>query len=208
MKLRSFGCSFIYGSDLNCQTSTWPALVAKFLDLEYVCHAVPGSGNLQIMESVFRYFQPGDICVIGWTWIDRFDFIDVETEKWQTLRPALDHEHAGYYYKNLHSQYRDMLTNLCYIKATVDFLHRETYLMTAMDSLLFEKIQPSWHDPTAVSNLQHYVEPHIKNFQGQNFLDWSRNNNFEISQKWHPLEHAHRAAADYIINHHLTVTNK
>lgn len=200
MTLHSFGCSFIYGSDLDSPSLTWPSLMARELGCHHICHAVPGAGNLQIMESVLQNYQPGDICIVGWTWIDRFDFVDISDESWQTLRPALDHQHADFYYRNLHSQYRDMLTNLCYIKTVIDTLGDSNYIMTALDYLLFEEVNPNWHQPNAVSKLQNLVKPHIKDFGGKNFLDWSRDRGFDISEKWHPLEDAHKAAADYFID--------
>jgi hypothetical protein len=59
MKLKSFGCSFTYGSDLHdcdipqwgASRQTWPALLAKNHNLEYECHAHPGIGNLQINQA-------------------------------------------------------------------------------------------------------------------------------------------------------------
>lgn len=202
MKLLSFGCSFVYGTDLPSPMHSWPALMSQQLGLDYQCHAKPGAGNLQIMESVLRHSDPQSICVINWTWIDRFDFVDISTESWQTLRPALDHGHAEYYFRNMHSQYRDMLTNLVYIKTAIDFLQTNNckFIMTAMDDLLFEKVQKEWHDPTAVLYLQESIKPYIKDFEGLNFLEWSRKNKFPVSDTWHPLEVAHRAAADLFID--------
>lgn len=202
MILRSFGCSFIYGTDLSSPARTWPRLIASNLGLPYQCHAWPGIGNLQIMESILRSVQPGDLCIVNWTWIDRFDFVDSTQELWHTLRPALDHDHAAYYYRHLHSQYRDMLTNLIYIKTAVDFLQVQDcgFLMTAMDSLLFECVQAEWHDPAATNYLQQQVKPHIKDFDGLDFLNWSRGRGFAVSESWHPLEQAHGAAADYFID--------
>ena len=199
MKLRSFGCSFVYGTDLSSPMRTWPALMSQQLGLGYQCHAEPGLGNLQIMESILRHSDPDSICVINWTWIDRFDFVDISNESWQTLRPALDHKHAEYYYRNLHAQYRDMITNLVYIKTAIDFLQEKdcAFIMTAMDDLLFEKVRKEWHDPSAVDYLQKSIRPFLKDFDGKNFLDWSRWKNFAVSDRWHPLEDAHRSAADF-----------
>jgi len=203
MKLKSFGCSFIYGSDLRDRSQTWPALISKMLGIEYECYAIPGSGNLQILESILAQVQKNEesIFVINWTWIDRFDFISVHDEKWQTLRPALDYANAEYYYRHLHSQYRDMLTNLSYVKTAVDALiqQHQKFIMTYMDHLMFEKIDPGWHDPMAVEHLQSKIFPWVSDFSGKNFLDWSRDQGFPVSDTWHPLEDAHKAAADYIL---------
>ena len=68
--------------------------------------------------------------------------------------------------------------------------------MTYMDDLLFETVNPKWHPPDAVAYLQQLVRSHLHDFAGQNFLDWSRSNRFEVSAAWHPLEQAHAAAAE------------
>lgn len=201
MKLTSHGCSFIYGSELPSPSLSWPALIAQHLGYDYQCCAVPGSGNLQIMESVLLNAQDSNLCLINWTWIDRFDFVDVEHESWQTLRPALDHDHAGYYYRNLHSQYRDMLTNLVYISTTISFLNHKQipFIMTYMDDLLFAAVNPQWHRPDAVTHLQQQVRACMHDFDGLNFLDWSRTKLLAVSDAWHPLEEAHAAAANLML---------
>jgi hypothetical protein len=199
MKLSGYGCSFIYGTDLSSTESTWPAIIARRLGYDYACHANPGSGNLQIMESVLKHGLDDDFSVMSWTWIDRFDLINSDTESWETLRPVLDHEHAEYYFKNIHSQYRDMLTNLTYINTAMDFLisNNKKFLMTFMDHLILEKIHPNWHDPLPIHYLQQKIIPYLKTFDGYTFLEWSRNHGFPVSDSWHPLEDAHQAAAEY-----------
>lgn len=202
MKIKSFGCSFIHGDELSSPLNAWPALIAQDHGWDYQCHAVPGSGNLQIMESILRHSDPGSLSIINWTWIDRFDFVNSITEQWETLRPALDHQHAEYYFRNLHGQYRDMLTNLCYVKTALDFLIEKNikFVMTAVDDLFFEVVKKEWHDPAAVSHLQSKIQPYLQSFEGQGFLSWSRSNGYQISDAWHPLEDAHRAAADLFID--------
>jgi len=201
MKLKSFGCSFVYGSELSSPLLSWPALLSQDIGRDYQCLAVPGCGNLQIMESVLLHASHTDFCVINWTWIDRFDFVNAADESWHTVRPALDHEHADYYYRHLHGQYRDMLTNLVYIHTAMDFLGAQKipYIMTYMDSLLFATVQPEWHAPNAVTYLQQRVKSHLQDFDGQNFLDWSRRQAFAVSPSWHPLEEAHAAAAKLML---------
>jgi hypothetical protein len=201
MKLTSHGCSFVYGSELSSPSLSWPALIAQQIGYDYHCSARPGIGNLQIMESVLLDADKGDLCVINWTWIDRFDFVDASNESWQTLRPALDHECAEFYFQNMHGQYRDMLTNLTYISNTISFLtqRRIPFVMTYMDHLLFDPVRPEWHQPSAVSYLQQQVRSHLHDFDGLNFLDWSRRCGFRVSESWHPLEQAHNAAAEFML---------
>jgi len=202
MKLISFGCSFMAGTDLVSPADTWPATVACQLGIQHECHARPGIGNLQIMELIIdQCVQNDTVFVINWTWIDRFDFVDISTESWNTLRPALDHVHADVYYRDLHSQYRDMLTNLCYIYTAMNCLisQNQRFIMTYMDYLLFETVDQHWHRSRAVQLLQTKIRPYLEDWQGKNFLDWSREGGYDISPAWHPQDSAHQAAANYML---------
>lgn len=210
MRLRSFGCSFIFGSDLHDDgrnlrratpsRHTWPALVAQHLGYDYDCYARPGAGNLQIAERVLSQAACNEqyLFVIGWTWIDRFDYTTPD-DVWQTLRPTTETEVAECYYRDLHSQYRDKLTTLINIRLCIDTLRQKNipFVMTYMDELMFEN---KWHATPAITDLQDYIRPYLSSFQGKSFLDWSRAGNYEISDMLHPLEPAHRAAADLVIS--------
>lgn len=222
MLLKSFGCSFIYGTDLadvNSQPGssytdysvlTWPSLLAQNLGCHYECHARPGSGNLRILEKILS--QSATDCdaiyVIGWTWIDRFDYTVEPTGRdhvydlagtslWQTVMPVDSDERARVYYRDLHSQYRDKLTNLIYIQTAVDVLKRKQipFVMTYIDNLLFET---EWHANPAIVELQNYVRPYMTQFEQQTFLEFSKQKGFPISETLHPLEPAHQAAAAVI----------
>jgi hypothetical protein len=210
MKIKSFGCSFIYGTDLGDNPHiwkyselTWPAILANQLGYDYECYARPGSGNLQIAERVLNECNKKDsvLYIINWTWIDRFDFVKSEDQwqPWDTLRPTSTERHAESYYKNLHSEYRDKLTTLISVKTVIDILLEKgiKFIMTYEDDLLFDQ---RWHTSLAVKELQNAVSKHMTTFEGQGFLSWSRKNNYPISEAWHPLEEAHSAAADYMIS--------
>lgn len=213
MILKSFGCSFVYGNELNdchghASQLTWPALVAQNLGLEYQCYARPGSGNLQILNQILNQVsvEPA-IYIVNWTWIDRFDYIDSYNDTWQTLLPNEQNANSNWYYKNIHSQFRDKLASLLHINTAINVLqqYHQKFIMTAMDELIFEN---DWHTNFAVSTLQHEVAPHIQRFANQNFLEWSRSNNYPESALWHPLEAAHLAAADYAIKNFIPVLYK
>ena len=213
MKLKSFGCSFIFGSELSDDGSnldyegysqlTWPAILSQKLEYEYECHARPGAGNLRILESVLSQSESNknDLYVIGWSWIDRFDFIDTimpyNPVGWNTIVPGDNTKKADFYYRNLHSQFQDKLTTLSYINLAVDTLKQKNipFIMTYMDDLIFER---QWHSTPAVAGMQNYIQTYMSTFQGKNFIDWSRDQNFDISKSLHPLESAHQAAADLV----------
>jgi hypothetical protein len=234
MNLKSFGCSFIFGSDLadandwknplkSSSNNTWPGLVANKLGYNYQCYALPGAGNLQIVDRVLMHSTisgPTDLFVVGWTWIDRYDYRNRHYEQqlrdwemlstdainwpnivwpdWVTIRPSEKNNLSKMYYQQLHSEYQDKLTCLSYIKLTVDTLLQKNipFIMTYMDELLFDQ----HHNTTpAVTYLQEYIQPHLTTFDSKTFLDWSRANGYPESSNWHPLEESHRAAADYML---------
>jgi len=207
MRLNSFGCSFIYGTELaDCSESasqlTWPAKLAQHLNYDYKCHAQGGSGNLQILERVLNqasFSDSSDLFVIGWTWIDRFDYCSGSHNHWKTIRPGDTDGVSRNYYKDLHSEYRDKFTSLCYIQLAIDTLQQRNipFIITCMDYLLFDQ---RWHTSPSVLDLQSYIRPFITDFEGLSFLDWSRQYDYPETAAWHPLEAAHRAAGDYIIN--------
>lgn len=210
MLLKSFGCSFIFGSDLPDDKSTetysaasrltWPALMAKTLDVDYECYACPGAGNLRILESVLSHVASVNkdvMFVIGWTWIDRFDYTSTQDE-WKTILPVDKSSLAKTYYKDLHSQYRDKLTTLLQIRNAIDVLNqcKIPFIMTHMDNLIFES---EWHVTPAVIELQEYTQSYISTFEDKTFLDWAQTKKYKISPSLHPLEAAHAAAATLML---------
>lgn len=222
MKLKSFGCSFIFGTDLaddgrdqkvpTPSNHTWPALLAREFGYDYECFARPGSGNLQIAERVLSHAvgEEPAFFLISWTWIDRFDYtnsnitndpIQAKWNNWRTLMPIDSSSLAETYYKGLHSEYRDKLSSLMCIKLVIDTLKQKNipFLMTYMDHLLFDQ---RWNHTPAVIDLQNFIMPYMVTFQDQTFLEWSRSHGYPESKTCHPLETAHRAAADHIANHY------
>ena len=219
MILKSFGCSFIFGSDLaddgrdlpipTPSQHTWPAHLARHLDYNYQCYARPGSGNLQIAERVLSHAADNQsaLYVIGWTWIDRFDYTNSNIENtpiqsqwnnWRTLMPVDNTQLAKTYYQGLHSEYRDKLSTLMHIKLVIDTLTQKNcpFIMTYMDNLIFDQ---KWHCTPAVLDLQNYIKPYMTDFEGVSFLEWSRKNGYPETKAWHPLEQAHQAGSEYII---------
>lgn len=202
MFTKSFGCSFIFGTDLSDQIDgkaselTWPAVFCKKKHYHYRCYAQGGIGNLAIANSVLEQVasRVTALFIIGWTWIDRFDYID-QHNTWQHIRPDTGTELAQTYHSQLHSQTRDQLTNLITIRTVIDSLqeHDLPFIMTYQDELLFDK---TYSTVPAVQILQNYVQPHMTLFEGQTFLNWSRSCGYAESAGWHPLDQAHAAGAE------------
>jgi len=222
MTLNSFGCSFIFGTDLADTEHrkpyilgsqfTWPALLAKKLGYEYSTRARPGIGNLRILENILKESANPDnkIFVISWTWIDRFDYTVpadnlnpignwnlVDKDQWCTIVPAGQDNISKDYYRNFHSQLKDKLTTLIYIKTAIDQLNQKgiPFVMTYMDDLIFET---EWHTTSVIIDLQNCIRPYMTKFEGHTFLEWSKKKGFPISETLHPLEPAHKAASELI----------
>ena len=208
MMLKSFGCSFIWGSDLSdlgrtggCapySRLTWPAVLSRQCGMRYNCYAFPGAGNLRILEQVLEQAESDsqDFFVISWSWIDRFDYQDHDS--WKTLLPVDQSDVSKFYYRYLQSEYIDKLTTLLHIRTAIDTLNQKRipFLMTYMDPLMLDQ---TWHTNCVTASLQRYIQPYLHLFDNKTFLDWSRAQSHPISDRWHPLELAHSAAADVML---------
>ena len=221
MKLKSFGCSFIFGTDLpddgrlgpmaTPSHLTYPALIANQQGWEYACHARPGAGNFEILGRIIDELASDQDCMylINWTWIDRFSYINEQKAThhyhpfnprgWQSIMPVDSTDLARMYYRDMHSQLRDKFESLISIKTAIDILQQANipFIMTWTDQLLWET---ECHCPPMIAWLQAQARPYVMSFDGLNFVQWSRLKGFDISETMHPLEQAHQAAADLIMH--------
>ena len=218
MKLKSFGCSFIFGTDLHDDSRyrpkatpsnyTWPALLAQHHNLDYVCYARPGAGNLEIVERLLSQLTDTEpaFYVIGWTWIDRFSYTGTGDQffktPWNTVMPIDTDPAAQTYYRHYHSELRDKLTTLINVRTAIDALQASgnRFIMTYMDDLMFDT---RWNTTPAVSALQGHCEPHMTRFDNKSLLEYAKESGFEISPTLHPLEAAHEAAFRLINSYNL-----
>jgi len=213
MKLKSFGCSFIFGSELADITTkskkysqlTWPAIIAQRQGLDYACYARPGSGNLQILNNILDQVaqHSSDIYVINWTFVNRWDYMYAGNNQWHSVLPWDTHDRAEFYYRHFQAEYTDKLNNLIWIDCAVQALQSvgAKFCMTYMDELLLDS---RWNISPGIAQLQKKIAPHLHLFDGSNFVEWSQRNSYLISPEYHhPREQAHLAAADYLQNHSL-----
>lgn len=204
MKVKSFGCSFIYGSELSDDLNgsqpsklSWPALVAKSLNAEYECFAKPGSGNLQIYNSLLNNIDDSDtVYIVGWSYIDRFDYKNLLKDTWQTILPNVETSKAHFYYANFHNQFKDKMLSLTLIHSALKFLTDKKFIMTWQDSLLWET---DWHVDNTIINLQQACRPKFLDYDGLDFSNWSFKKGYPVSKMGHPLDQAHKAAAEHIL---------
>lgn len=81
MKLLAAGCSFVYGNELADATvdhhsnNTFTALLARHLELDYHCVAVPGAGNDTIARQVIQHLDHDTkLVVVVWSYAGRFEW--------------------------------------------------------------------------------------------------------------------------------------
>lgn len=216
-KIVGFGDSFVFGSELANNPvghRSWIGLAAKKLGVEYETVSVPGCGNENIARQILTYFSnhPADstLAVVNWTWGARWDFYIPGKEQWTTLgltcvpsklAPMVGHEEAekilDFYSKYPgYSTLWDKWRTLQSIYASQQFMKSlgVASIQTFMD---YEMWDQTWHAPDYIKALQELTRPELQNFQGKNFLDWSREHNFPVTEPgWHPLEPAHEAACE------------
>ena len=201
-----------WSSKFKCEDtseSTWPALIAKSLNCDYECCAVGGRGNQWISWACNAYFTSDTLCIINWTWFERFDYFDVSVDDWRTTHPRHEDKLDHYFYRNLDSDIWNLHRNLQQIHSTISLLKQNNvnFIMTCLDNSYLSDLKdfrPGTQSNTvwtnAVSGLQEQVIPYIVDFEGMSFLEWSKHNSFELGPNGHPLEKAHAEAANYILD--------
>lgn len=216
-KIVSFGDSFVFGSEIQNNhdgKKAWAGLAAQKLGVEYKTLSVPGCGNENISRQILTYFSnnPVDntLVVINWTWGARWDFYIPGKETWTTLgltcvpsklAPMVGSEEAKkileFYNKYPgHSTLWDKWRTLQTIYSTQQYLKSlgANIIQTYMD---YEMWDQTWHAPDYIKTLQELTRTDLENFEGQNFLDWSRQRGFTVTEPGlHPLEQAHEAACE------------
>jgi hypothetical protein len=210
--LIAFGDSVTWGTELKGCTDqeysldTWTALCAKDLGVEYRCLARGGVGNQFISSSVFLKYTSSirkyrNFYVVNWTWIDRFDYIDIDTNIWRTIHPQHHNKLSHFFYKHIDNVAWNLMRNLQIIYATIQFLEANDcdFFMTCQDETLFTKDYAIDHTPM-ISTLQSFIKPYMNYIENQNFLDWSKDKGFPIGPGGHPLEEAHAAAAPFYLD--------
>lgn len=219
-KLVAAGCSFIFGNDLKDQqgakpsNSTFPALLAQDLGLDYRCVAVPGSGSdSQVRQVIENVDQDTELVVVCWSYAGRFEF-DFDELGWHSTR----HLNSNFWAKEiLESFARQFYGNLTqryqwyhYVKDIVFLQQWLTakaipYLFCSMDPDFSKKAikDTTFQTLCAAINFDHWFFWKIGK-RNLGFRQWSFDMQkidprYEIGEAaQHPLEHAHRESFNLI----------
>jgi hypothetical protein len=63
--------------------------------------------------------------------------------------------------------------------------------------------ETQWHCNPTILELQNYIRPYMTLFDNKNFLEFSQACGYPISERFHPLDEAHAAAAELIKSYNL-----
>lgn len=105
-RLITFGCSHTRGEGVDDpSTESWPAYLAKNLELECVNLGKDGISNKFIQHAVHTFdFRPDDVVVILWTYPVRYDIFKSPTE-FLNMIPMKKGELNNVWYENFHTDY-------------------------------------------------------------------------------------------------------
>lgn len=176
--------------------STWPALVSKDLNIPYECYAISGASNQTILRQLLTHLDnltADDLVVIGWTFIDRWDFY--YNDEWVTIRPDTEHEVSKIYFKYVQSELWDKWETLKSISLVQTLLKERgiNFLMTCQDTLINDA---NYNIDTYIDTLRNIVRNDIVWFDNCGFNEWAKG--YPRGKNGHPLEEAHQAAFEYI----------
>ena len=211
----AFGDSFTRGDELaDCpehtndfahSTHTWPAILSQIRNCKYYCYALGGVGNQYIGWQIANRLRLDSLFIVNWTYFERFDYVDIDSDQWATVHPRHDNKMNHYFYKHIDSEVWNTYRNLLHMHSAISLLKQNNidFYMTCIDSRysmhvdnMLNFANPKWND--AIIKLHEQVQPHIITFEELNFVDWSAYNGFAVGSHGHPLEKAHLAAAKYI----------
>ena len=119
-KVVAIGDSFTRGDELaDCKdqlqnveiqpkqfsSNTWPALIAKGLSLDYECIAIGGRGNQWMSMIVSKLIETHKDClfIVNWSWFERFDYINTESQQWTVTHPRHNNKLDHYFYRHIDS---------------------------------------------------------------------------------------------------------
>ncbi len=128
-RLIVFGCSLSYGHGLpDCFISPnlpgdkhsnlgWPSIVAKHLNRVCVNKSSPGSSNKRIWNEVINFeYQPNDLVIIQWSFIDRTAII--KANNIEDIGPWTNHT----FYKDMYDENDSLLMSKLFVNHSNMFL--------------------------------------------------------------------------------------
>ena len=219
-KILSAGCSFIQGSELGDEHpfshQTYPALIAKQLQVDYDSVAYPSASNQGIAKTLFDYKRLDNcLVIVQWTFPSRlgvnlsyeYKGKHGQNKQWFDLAPN-NWDLINHF--NEYREYTQQLKDL-----NIDKLHDVVYRHTGNDdnfnfyTLLAiraaQQLLASTKTPyifiagcNALSNIKG-----VHNIDGLGFVEYCDAKKFLKGPHNHPLHEAHQSVCNFILDKKL-----
>jgi len=217
-KLIGAGCSFIQGAELGDENSklgysvdTYPALIAKKLNLSYDCLAYGGASNIGIAKMILDHDIQDAILMVQWTFESRVGLqLNLKVNpmlkngiNWFDLAPG-----NWLFRKDIWSppKYMRNLATSGFEKFQEDFYkyvgNDETFVLysdLAMKSVLHHAQQQNAKVFFFTASDRLIGINRCMAFEGKSFIAFAKKHSCPIGKLSHPLHQAHQLAADYIL---------
>ena len=193
------------GSSTIIAPWSFPAIIAKKLNYEFVSKAKPIISNHKITRKILSYesYQPGDFVLADWTSTVRHEF---RTQQGWTgtsrgnIKPGSVFEEQWYQGPG-QWEYTGVYFALKEILLAQTFLVNKNipYLFVfdnneVLDSMLYKEPDPYLASLISLINWDQFLW-----FENNGFVNWCKKHNYEFDGT-HPVKSAHQAAAEYILN--------
>ena len=175
------GCSLTHGDDLSeseRKTSSWPALISKYHNAEFVNDGVPGGSNVRTVSRVLQNINKYNRMYIQLSYINRFTFYD--PKNWHEINfvQQLNHTHyrnidyyktfGKYYYSHWSSvlfEFKRYLEQIVLLQSVLN-QNNQSYLMIPAGVIPWSKL--ICEEKNFVKNLSSLID--IQNFDDFNIL--------------------------------------
>ena len=197
----SFGASITSGVGLKDPNNNWAKIIANAIGIDHINQARGGAANGGISRHICSYPDyKNDLILAMWTSSTRYEFrTDNDWQEINGMMKPTAFSRAWYQGPGLY-QYTEIATTIKEILLAQYFLQSRglDYLFVFDNDDITQCWLVQYHD-VYIKNLLNLIDwSKIIWFEDTGFLQWSQKNNFEFIDG-QPSDHAHRAAADYIL---------
>jgi hypothetical protein len=187
MRLYFNGCSHTWGDDLDDPLQqSWPSLISKKLNCDFLNHSVSGGTNDRIMYQTIKNIDQFDKFYIAWTYTTRFTRYRTDNNHDVNFNPQLVHTVYG---KN--SEFKD------YGQLHYKFWHNELYAFKIwlQNIILLQKFFESVNKPYLMLNaadnfIDHWtVSRQLFNNSVQSLLCFDLMDDNQLSEEHAEIQH-------------------
>lgn len=222
MILVAGGDSFIWGSELKDSPhggpngyshNTFSALLASRHNMDYVCAAYPGNSNNAISRmsiNALNEISDTKFLLVQWTYPQRAEFrFDNKWENinsWHTVQKDFSQQYFNYVGNNEYYEIYSTLKEIVFLQ-NYCLVNKIPYMFLTADNHFYYHENYNRNNDASVNNLYNQIdwnrwyffpkgEKSNETKSPRGFYQWAIENKYVVGPQQHPLEHAHRDAAD------------